>query len=234
MADPHRPFLDTQHGGDLGGRHLLEVAHHQDLAIVGRQLRQRGLEPVVQFLAQERAIDARTWCQQPLGQPQDRLGRQAGLPGFLAGHAPTPRGDVLPVQLQQAIPGELPEPGIERQRLLTQVVIEPGISRGQGLLDHVRGIDPFRQPGIEPQADHLAKPRPVPLEQPRAGLGVALAAPAPPASRCRSCPIPSSCMPPLGYVTNPAIAGENVTRSFRNRNQILRIRPGHATSKIVK
>ena len=75
----------------------------------------------------------------------------------------------------QAVPGDLPEPGVERQRPLAEVVGEPRGGLGQGLLHQVGGVDAGGQAAVEADGDHPPQAVAVAFEQELARLGLAAA-----------------------------------------------------------
>jgi hypothetical protein len=79
---------------------------------------------------------------------------------------------VAAAQVQQAVQGDLSQPGVERQRRTVQVLLQAAGGFGQGLLDHVGGVHAGAQAGVEVEADQPPQPGPVPGQQPVAGRGV--------------------------------------------------------------
>ena len=65
---------------------------------------------------------------------------------FLAGDGPFLVPEVAAVDLDDPFRGEPAEPGIKRQRPVAEVTLKLVARIGQGLLDHVRGVDQRRQP----------------------------------------------------------------------------------------
>jgi hypothetical protein len=61
------------------------------------------------------------------------------------------------VDLDQPLPGDLSQPRVERQRLVTQVVVELFVSLDQYVLNDVGGIEPTKQAAVQTDADHLAQ-----------------------------------------------------------------------------
>ena len=83
----------------------------------------------------------------------------------LAAGVPHPRAQVAPVQLQQLVARDAPQPEEERHRGLPEVVVQV-LRRGQvDLLEDVLGRDPPLQPRVEPEGDHAAQPALVPRQQ---------------------------------------------------------------------
>jgi len=56
--------------------------------------------------------------------------------------------DVPPMGLDQPLPGELPQPGIERHRPVAEVIVEPTRGVGERLLDDVRRVNAGVQPAV--------------------------------------------------------------------------------------
>ena len=80
---------------------------------------------------------------------------------------------MLPVQLDQPLPGQPPQPGIERQGTAPQVVVHGPVGLGKGVLDDVRWVHAGRELAIHANRDHLPQPRLMPDQQVVAGLAVA-------------------------------------------------------------
>ena len=60
-------------------------------------------------------------------------------------------------------PGEPAQPGIKRQWAVAEEVIQLVARVGQGLLDHVRGVNQGSQPTVETDGDHPPQAVAVPL-----------------------------------------------------------------------
>ena len=127
------PLADPQHGGDLGGRQLLQVPQDQHLAVARRPAAARAARTrSPQLVADQAAAGAGAAGQQPVGQLQRPTRRAGGMPALLAADAPPPGLDVAAVQLDQPLPGEPPQPGVERQRAVPQVVVQAAGRRRPG------------------------------------------------------------------------------------------------------
>ncbi len=64
----------------------------------------------------------------------------------------------MPVQRDQLLAGEEPEPQEERHRRIAQVLGQSNRCFQIRFLDDVRGVDPPLQPPIQPQRNHAAEP----------------------------------------------------------------------------
>ena len=73
------------------------------------------------------------------------------------------------VGVDDPLSGELPEPAVERERPLPEVVVQPPGGLDQGLLDDVRHIDAGGQAAVEPHRDHPPQVVPVMLQELLAG-----------------------------------------------------------------
>ena len=69
------------------------------------------------------------------------------------------------MQLDQPVPGQLPQPRVERQRPATQVVRQFLSGIGQDFLDNVRRIDASGETAIHADRDHPAQPVAVPDQE---------------------------------------------------------------------
>ncbi len=107
--------------------------------------------------------------EQPAGQLDGGLVGQVQDVGLLAGHRAFAGLDVAAAQVDQVVPGQLPQPGVERQRPLADVGVELLVGLGQRLLHHVGWIDAGRQAAVEVQGHHLPQTGPVPAEELWAG-----------------------------------------------------------------
>ena len=78
------------------------------------------------------------------------------------------------MHLDQPFPGQPPEPGIERQRAASQVVVHGAVGLGEGVLNDIGGVHAAGEPVVQPDGDHLAQPVTVPGEQRLTGRLVTL------------------------------------------------------------
>jgi hypothetical protein len=81
---------------------------------------------------------------------------------------------MVAMELEQPLPGELPEPWVERQRPLAKVAGKSPGGVGEGLLHDIRGVDSGGQAVIEVDGDHLPQSTAVSSQQPLARVVVAL------------------------------------------------------------
>ena len=154
---------------------------------------------------------------QAIRQLRGRLLREHRLTPPFSNHAPPLGTDVPLMTLHQVLPGDVPQPGIERQRALAEVIRQPPRRLGEGLLDDVGRVDPRGHAAIEPDRDHPPQPRPVPGEKlvpgpvvASAGTEQAAPRPAPrkwflhrPLIRSGLAPVPSR---PPGFLYHAAVA----------------------------
>jgi sirohydrochlorin ferrochelatase len=82
-----------------------------------------------------------------------------------------------PLQLDQPLPGEFPQPRIEGHRAVAQVIGQIAARDGQDVLDDVGGVHASGQSSIHPHRDHLAQPIAVLRQQSLSGRVVAPARP---------------------------------------------------------
>jgi hypothetical protein len=78
------------------------------------------------------------------------------------------------MQLNQPIPGELAQPGVERERAIPQVVVQMLAGVCQGFPHHVGRLDSHRQPAIDPHGNHVPQAAPVLVQEPLACFVVSL------------------------------------------------------------
>ena len=77
---------------------------------------------------------------------------------FLAGVAHL-GAEVVAMDVGEPLAGDQPQPEVERhRRRVAGVLGEPPADVEIRVLEHVRGVDPAREPAIQPQADHLPQP----------------------------------------------------------------------------
>jgi hypothetical protein len=79
------------------------------------------------------------------------------------------------MQLGEALRGDLPQPGIEGERPIAQIIRELAIGRCERLLNHIGGVHASGQPTVEPQGDHLAEALAVPRQELLASAAVSVA-----------------------------------------------------------
>ena len=117
VTDPRRALGDGEDGGDLGERELIQVAHHQDLAVLLGQLAQRPPDLLAFLLADQVPARAGPAGRQHVRQPQRPRPRPRGSrPRPLPARLPPQRAEVVAMGLRQPLRGEPVQPGIERQR----------------------------------------------------------------------------------------------------------------------
>jgi hypothetical protein len=104
-----------------------------------------------------------------------RLFRQRQEVGIFPAHAALLGVQVAPVQLDEPVPGQLPQPGVEGERPTAEVVGQFLGGVGQGFLDHVGGIDPRHHTAVHAERDHLPQLLAVAAQQLLAGVAVAAA-----------------------------------------------------------
>ena len=70
------------------------------------------------------------------------------------------------MQVGQLLAGDQPEPEVERHRRGSRAYsAQPLADVEVGVLEDVGGIDPAREPAVEPQADHPPQPVAIAVEQ---------------------------------------------------------------------
>jgi hypothetical protein len=178
LQRPQRPLLgrrlaDAQHGADLAGRQLLQIPQHQHFSVRLRQRLQGRPHPVPLFVPPQPAAGAVAAVEEPVGQFLGRRVRQTPEPRLLPRHTATFGPHVAAVFVGDPVPGQLPQPGVERQRPLAGIAVQPAVGLGEDLLDHVGRVHAGGQPRVQAQGDHPPQPRPVPLQQRAAGAAVA-------------------------------------------------------------
>jgi hypothetical protein len=84
---------------------------------------------------------------------------------FLAGVAHL-GAQVVAMDVGQPLAGDQPEPEVEgHRRRVPGVLGDPLADDEIRLLEHIGGIDPAREPAVEPQADHPAEPLAMAVEE---------------------------------------------------------------------
>ena len=77
-----------------------------------------------------------------------------------------PGAEVEPVEVDQLLAGDQPEPEVERHRLgVAGVVGQPPSSLEVCLLQNIIGVDPAGEPAIEPEPDQPTEPLPLGVEE---------------------------------------------------------------------
>ena len=120
-----------------------------------------GPEPLAFLGADQSPAGTRVVGHQAIRQLCGRILREHQLTRPFSIHAPPPGSDVPLMALQQVLPGDVPQPGIERQRPLAEVIRQPPRRLGEGLLDDVGRINASGHAAIEADRDHSPQPRPV-------------------------------------------------------------------------
>jgi hypothetical protein len=72
---------------------------------------------------------------------------------------------VLPVQDDQPLPRQEPQPEERRHRRRGEVLGLPPVDVEERLLEHVRGVDPPLEAAVHPEPDHPPQPAAVPAEE---------------------------------------------------------------------
>ena len=87
------------------------MAEHEHLAVARLELVEGLPHPLSQLLADQLPARARAVRHQPIYQQEARLVGQAGLVDRLAGDATAAGPQVMPMQLDQPLPGQPAQPG---------------------------------------------------------------------------------------------------------------------------
>jgi hypothetical protein len=148
------------------------MAQHQHLTITGGEAIEGGPDAEAQFVAEHLAAGGTVVIQEPIHQG---LGGVVPWWGgaLLADHAPPLCGDMPPVQGNQPLPGELPQPGIEGDGPADEVLLEGTIGLDECLLNHIGRVETSPQSLIEPKLNHAEQPLPVTAEQALPGAAIA-------------------------------------------------------------
>jgi hypothetical protein len=72
----------------------------------------------------------------------------------LAVNRAVPGEDVPAVEIDQPIPGDLPEPRIEGHRTIPEILGKLAEGLDERFLNHVRGVEARGEPGIHAHRDH--------------------------------------------------------------------------------
>jgi hypothetical protein len=81
---------------------------------------------------------------------------------------------VLAMQIDQPVPGELAQPGIEGQGTGAEVLVQVATGLEQGILDNVGGIQPGLQATVQAGRHHELEAVPKTVQQKGPGAGIAL------------------------------------------------------------
>ena len=157
---------EAQDLGDLGRAELLEVLQGQDLAVDRVHAVERLLDEQA-GLGLDGRLRRRGQRAQQLGRQRDRVGQgqAAAVQGDLAVGVAELRAQVAAVDLGQLERRQVPQPEEQRQLRLLGVLGQLAGGLDEGLLEHVRVIDPARQPAAEPEVDHPLEAVAVRLEE---------------------------------------------------------------------
>ena len=174
MAGADGSGPDAEHGADLGGRHLFQVPHDQELAVVRAEPVHGILDAPDHLVADQLTAGTGAIRFQQVRQGIGRWVGQQQAVLFLAEDAAAMAPDMVAMQSIEPLPGQLPQPGIERQGPLPQVIGEIQGGVHERLLDHIRGVDPGGQAAVEMHGDHLAEAAPMAGQQALAGRAIAM------------------------------------------------------------
>jgi hypothetical protein len=72
---------------------------------------------------------------------------------------------VATVQVDQAVPGQLPQPGVEGHGAVAEVFGQLFERLDQRFLDDVGGVEAGREAAVHAHRHHPPQPRPMPIEQ---------------------------------------------------------------------
>jgi hypothetical protein len=151
-----RPLGRRQHRRGLLDGQTLQVTEDQHLAVTFAEPGQGVLDAAAQLLADQVAAGTRARAKQALSQLQGRRAGQRRC--LLAQDAALAGVQVALVQPDQVLPGQPPQPGVERHRPLAQVAGQLLGGLGQRLLDDVGRIDAGGQPAVHAHPYHLREP----------------------------------------------------------------------------
>ena len=173
LAGFDRPLRDAEHLSGVRNGELLEIPEEEHIPVGLGNLQESLADPIPDFVL----LDAFTGGS-PAGAklPAELLKRGAGeldlIVLFAMNRAPLAL-NVPPLQFPEARPGDLPEPRVERQRTLTQIVGPLPNALGERVLNDVGGIEALPQPIDQTDLDHPPQLGPVALKQRFGGAGFA-------------------------------------------------------------
>jgi hypothetical protein len=141
-------------------------------AVALAQAGQRRLDALAHFHSLQPGAGTAAARGQAIGQ---LLGRFVGerQPRVFPPHAALAGADVPAVQVDDPLPRQPSQPGIEGQGAVPRVIGQLSGGLGQGLLQHVRRIDARPHAAIETQGDHLPQAAAVALQEQALGGGIA-------------------------------------------------------------
>ncbi len=158
LNGPQQPHLDrslayAEHGRRVGRGQILQMPKHQDLAVALRQLVQGGPDPRLSLGPAYPGTWPVLWIvHQALGQGHGGYARQRRR--FFSRNASLTRPHVVAVSIGEPVPSQSPQPGVEGDRSIAEVSIEPAGGVSQGFLDYVGRVDPGGQPPVETDGHH--------------------------------------------------------------------------------
>jgi len=118
----HRPLGDAEDRRNLADLELLEVSHDQDFTVGGGEPVEGRPYAVADFLADQASAGAGSAGDELAGQIHGGLIGEPHPLALLASDAAALGLDMMAVQTYQILPGKLPEPRVERQRAVLQIV----------------------------------------------------------------------------------------------------------------
>jgi hypothetical protein len=170
VPHPSGGFTQTQDSGRLAVGELFEMAKQDHLALIVIQLIERSVEPLLQLLAQgfgrwgQRGIpELRRQVQR--GSIGERARSGTSRQGPLAIETPLAGTLVLAVRIDDLVASDLPEPEVERQDRIAQIIPQPLTGFEEDVLDNVARVDTASESPIQTQPDHPTQGRAMPLPQ---------------------------------------------------------------------
>ena len=124
MTDLGGIFLDAQGVGDFGEIEPFEVDHHQHFLVGWAEPVEYRVDLLGSLGADEPLARAGAAVHEPLRQPDRRVARQGEIERLFARAIPLLCTQVTPMELDDLLRGERPQPRIKRHRPVAEVAFE--------------------------------------------------------------------------------------------------------------
>ncbi len=176
MSHSSRCRRKFQRQSSFAVRQLLEMPHLQDLSIILTQLLDRLNKPQLHFPSNRRSCRSQLHVGQPSDQVQRTLVRvgsrhQRSFAIDTAALSPP----VPPVHVDQSISSQLPEPQVEGQGGLVEVLGQSARRFEQHILNDIAGIHTTSDCAVHAMVDEFPERVAVPIHQAVDRLGISIA-----------------------------------------------------------
>ena len=165
MAHADASRRNPQQRGHFLVAHLLQIPHHQNLAVSVVKRFERGLNSSQQLLADRPVGRTGMIGGQDSRQFDGRMVGKLGCLSLFPSDTPPLGVDVPSIELNQPLPGHPSQPRIKRDRLFPRVLDQFPRRFRERVLHDVRRIEANRHPAIHMHGDHPPKPVAMLLQQ---------------------------------------------------------------------